>query len=394
MIRTTLPLALAAAFALTACQTATSPVPNQAAGGESAKPALTAAKQIAVGKTPHGMGAAAGFVYNSNIGENTISVIDAATDAVVKTIPVENGTPGYVKAFHDGKTLLVTDTKQGKLMVFDPAQDHKLLQTIDVGPAPDKIRVDGDQVLVTLVGEAKAVLLTFEADRAKAPTRKDFAIGAANGEHRDGAFDAGWIVTPNNADNNVSLINLATQAVTNVMGGNNPAPVGVGTTGGAAVAAIVGNTASNTLTVFDLPGGAATTIPGAVGLAPTDMAIDPELHRAYVTMAASNEVAVIDYLAKTLVGKVPTGSRPVHIYMAPVMPTAAAPATPEALSHELWVGNDSGDSVTIFDGVSLRVKATVMTDKGHHKMAFSGAKGYVSNITANNVSVIDRTTLP
>lgn len=373
------PVSLLIAAALTACQTQSTNVPLQTTITTSPAPALSAVKQITSGKTPHGMGAALGFVYNSNVGEGTLSVIDANTDTVVKTIPFPDGNPGYVKAFHDGKHLLVTDTKKGALLVFDPAQDHKLLQTIPTGQGVDKVRIDEDDktVLVSMTGERFATVFTFGDDRAQAPTRKDIAIGTATGEHRDANLAHGWAVVPNNGDNNVSLINVATGAVQNVSGGNSPGPVAIGSSSGAAVVAIVGNTASNTISFFDLPSGTATTLDN-VGLAPTDIAVDPQLHRAYLTMAGSNNVAVVDYLTKKLVGMVPAGNRPVHIYMT------SSPT-------ELWVGNDAGASVTIFDGDSLRVKATVATDAGHHKMAFWGTKGYVSNITANNISVVDRT---
>lgn len=373
---------LAAALLVTAC-----PAQPSAPVGPAA-PTLAAGKQIPVGKGPHGMGAAAGFIYNADTGESRLTVIDTTTDAVATTIPFPDGTPGYVKPFHDGKHVLVTDTKKGELVVIDPAQQHKILQRIPVGARPDKIRVgeDDKQVLVTLTNEAKAVLLTFDADRAKAPARKDFAVGSVAGgefKHRDAAFEGGWIVNPNSGDNNVSLIDVGAGTVTNVAGGNNPGPVAIGMSGGKAAVAMVGNAASNTISFFDLPGGAATTI-ADVGLSPTDFAVDAPLGRAFVTMAGSNEVAVLDHAGKKLVGKVPTGKRPVHIYLAPALAGAA---------HDVFVGNDDGASVTVFDGETLRVKATVTTDQGHHKMAFWGTKAYVSNITANNVSVIDRTAL-
>jgi len=55
------------------------------------------------------------------------------------------------------------------------------------------------------------------------------------------------------------------------------------------------------------------------------------------------------------------------------------------------VGNDNSASVTVLDGKTLRVKATVATGEGHHKMAFWGTKAYISNIKSNTVAVIDRT---
>src|SRR5205085_1670252 len=127
-----------------------------------------------------------------------------------------------------------------------------------------------------------------------------------------------------------------------------------------------------------------------VGQAPTDMVTDPELHRAFVSMAGTNTVAVIDYMTKQVLARIPVGSRPVHTAMAPVLPaasgstgTAGAYSVADhavALSHEIWVANDSGDSVSVIDGQAMRVKATIAVDKGHHKLAFSGSKAYVSNI--------------
>jgi YVTN family beta-propeller protein len=113
-------------------------------------------------------------------------------------------------------------------------------------------------------------------------------------------------------------------------------------------------------------------------------------------MAGSNEVSVIDYDKRIFVGKIPVGSRPVHIYLAPGKPKVETKGL--NIKHddagndsdELWVGNDGGDSVTIIDGATLAVKATVKVGKGHHKMAFTDKKAYVSNITDGTITVIER----
>lgn len=393
-----LPVALAAALAsMVGCQ---NPGSNQQTPVPPATLTAQAAKQITVGATPHGMTSANGFVYNSNQGAASISVIDPATETVLKEIPVPNGTPGYTKAFHDGKHILTLDAKQGNLLVIDTTK-HEVVQTIAVGKGPDKVVIDEEDktVLVSLTDESKAVLLTFDADRTKAPARKEFAVGpvaAAQFKHRSIAYNHDWAVVPNSGENNVTIINVRTGASQNVMDGNSPGPVGIGSASEQAVAALVGNVASNTLTIFALPSFEKTTL-SDVGLAPTEMIFDAQLKRGYVTMSGSNDVAVIDYVGKKVVGRVPVGKRPVHIFMAPPMPTASkftvANDDSETLSHEIWVGNDDGESVSIFDGETLRVKATIMTGKGHHKMAFVGTKAFVSNMNDNNVSVIDRTTI-
>ncbi|MNS36627.1 hypothetical protein D3C72_688210 [compost metagenome] len=396
-------LLTAIAATVIGCQAQTQPS-SQTPNGAQAQlvanaPTLQPIKQITVGKVPHGMSAASGFVYNSNQGGGSISVIDPTTDTVVKEISVADGTPGYTKAFHDGKHVLTLDRKNGTLLVIDPAKDHQVVQTIAVGQGPDRILIDEDDktVMVALTDESKLVQLTFEADRTKSTVRKDLAVGSvapAASKHRSIDFKHEWAVSPNSGENNVSLLNLVAGTTQTVMAGNSPGPVGIGTAAEQAAVALVGNVASNTISIFALPTYEQTTL-SDVGLAPTEMTFDAQLRRAYVTMAGSNDVAVVDYMGKKLVGRVPAGKRPVHIFMAPPIPGTAAYQVAadgtSVLSHEIWVGNDDGGSVTVFDGDTLRVKATLMTGNGHHKMAFVGTKAYVSNLIDGTVSVIDRT---
>jgi DNA-binding beta-propeller fold protein YncE len=361
-----LSLALAASL-LAACQNAAAPTPNTAGGVAGAT--HQASKTIPVGAAPHGMWAAAGFVYNASVGVGKLVVIDTATDTV-----------------------------KGQLLVIDPLQDHKVLQTIAVGSGPDKIAVDPDDnktVFVSLTNEPKVVQFTFADDRTQAPTRKDLAVGTVAGEgtkHRAIAYEHGRLVVPNSGENNVNLIDITTGKIDTVSDGNNPGPVGIGVSLGSAKTAIVGNAASNTITLYDLVQGGKTTL-SDVGLTPTDMAVDEENGLAYVTMAGSNDVAIVDYLRGKLSIRVPVGNRPVHVYAAPDMPPAQYGVLHGAGSHEMWVGNDSGDTVSVLDGIAGKVRATVAIGKGHHKMAFWGSKAYISNITDGTVSVIDRTAL-
>lgn len=400
MTRLTPPM-LAFALTLVACQAApTPPAPG------SVPAALQAVRQIKVGAAPHGITAAGGFVYNADTGAAQVSVIDTATQAVATTLPFEGGKPGYLKAFHDGRHVLAADTGKGMLRVLAVGPGHPTLQAVPVGKGIDKFVIAGDDrtVHVSLTDEAQVVELQFGADRAAAPTRKTYAVGDVAGaqfKHRALAAGAGWLVAPNSAQNDTSLINLKTGAAERVGGGNNPGPVGLGTVGEAATAAIVGFKASNSIGLYELPGLRLHRL-DEVGLTPSDVAVAPGLGRAYVTMSGSNDVAVVDYVGKRLVGRVPVGQRPVHLYLAPPLGRAGLAHAAYGLQDgpagtaapEVWVGNDDGGSVTVFDGQTLRVKATIATGAGHHKMAFSGGFAYVSNLTDATVSVIDRTALP
>ncbi len=389
---------------LNACQTPvnTSMTP---ASENSSSTANATFKTLTVGKAPHGMAANAAFVYNSNSGESSVSVIDTTTDTVVKTLDMGTDTPGYIKASHDGKYMLVLSTNEagiGQLHIFEPAQDHRLIQTLAIGNGPDKLQIsDDDQaVYISLAGEPGIAHYTFVDGLGKPPMARTLiaaGAGSADGHgHRALAAQAGWLLTPNPGDNSASLISPAGESRT-LRDGNSPGPVALATQNTTVLRAIVGNTASHTLSLFDTQSEASTTL-SDVGQSPTDIAIVPELGRAYVTMAGSNQVTVVDYLNPQKIGTVSTQQRPVHIYVAPPKTDSSASAAlrvkHEGHDHgavtEIWVGNDSGDSVTVFDAQTLEVIAHHRTGKGHHKMAFSQNKAYISNITDGTLTVIPR----
>ncbi|MFN8672680.1 MAG: hypothetical protein U0457_11460 [Candidatus Sericytochromatia bacterium] len=123
-------------------------------------------KTINVGKIPHGITATETFVYNSDTGENTISVIDAKNDELVKKITFENGVPGYVKSFFKHKYLVAFDTKQKKLHIIDPMQDHKIIQSSDLLGTPDKIVFSEDEksAVISLPNDDKFALVKFQDD--------------------------------------------------------------------------------------------------------------------------------------------------------------------------------------------------------------------------------------
>lgn len=350
----------------------------------STESSLKVLKTISVGKTPHGMGQCQGFIYNSNIGDKTISIIDSKTDEVVKTITLLNdGVPGYAKAFHDDKNILVTDTKNGDLLVIDPLQEHKIIQTISVGKSPDKIRISEDDktVYISLARENKVVSFTFEDDRTKTPIKKEFKVGnmTEKSEHRDLDILDDFLITTNIGDNDVSLVNISTGVEKKLKDGNEPNVVNLAKIDNKTSVAIVGNKASNTVTIFDINSDNKTVL-SDVGLSPSESVVIDSLNTIFITMSGSNELIAIDYKTKKIIDKIKTKSRPVHVYSV----------KKKDGSHELWVGNDAGASVTVINPKTLKVIADIETGKGHHKMAFTNTKSYVSNITDNTITVINR----
>jgi YVTN family beta-propeller protein len=78
---------------------------------------------------------AAPFAYVTNAGDNTVSVIDTATNppSVVATVPVGSN-PGEVAVAPDGKYAYVVDTLASRVSVIDTAT-NKVVGTPDPGGA-------------------------------------------------------------------------------------------------------------------------------------------------------------------------------------------------------------------------------------------------------------------
>lgn len=391
-----LSLSLMTLLLTSACQAPQSSQPNQPnTPNASAQPGQSTIATIPVGKSPHGIGKVAGFIYNSNSAENTISVIDPKTDKVVKTLTLSEGHPGYIKASHNDKYAFVLNPDAGKIHIFAPGQEHALVQTIEVGKAPDRIQLSADdsKAWVSLAGEAAIAELSFGQGLDKAPSLRKINVGkpADGEEHRALAQGLGYLATPNSADNNVSLVNLNTGAVSAVTAGNGPSVVGLGSWDNADRSLIIGNSASNTVTLYHLETQIPVTLQD-VGQGPTDIAVLPDNTRAFITMAGSNEVAVIDYRQQKVLARIPVGQRPVHIYSVPaefsVQHGDEDHNSPQ--QSEIWVSNDTGNTISIIDPYGLKLKSTQAVGKGHHKLAFWNQKAYVSNISEATVTVLDR----
>lgn len=382
--------AAAVLIALSACVTPNGVDTPAAALGRT----LRAAATIPVGKAPHGVAYSQGYVYIGNTGSGSVSVIDTGSDKVVKELAF-GGSPSYTTASPDGKYVVNLDTT-GKLRVIDPAQGaHTVVQTLEPGKGLDKVvfSADGTKLAVSLADEAVLPLYAFAQGFAQAPTRSQYAIGTVVGvghKHRAMAYRGDYLLAPNTGENDVSLVNTATGQVETLKAGNSPSVVALAGDG-ADMAAVIGNQASNTLTIVRLADKTSKTFAG--GLTPTDVAVRDDGRVAFVTNAGGNDVSVVDVAGMKEITKVPVGKRPVHIYAVGTPLHTHHAGHDETASEQIWVMNDDGASVTVIDAVSYTVLATVSVGQGHHKAAFSPTKAYITNITSGDVSVIERSSV-
>jgi YVTN family beta-propeller protein len=111
-----------------------------------------------------------------------------------------------------------------------------------------------------------------------------------------------------------------------------------------------------------------------------DWVITADQERLFVSMPASNQVAVVDTNTWKVVANVETGARPVRLALQPD-------------EKYLWVGTEEGaeSGVTVIDTATLKPAARVPTGAGRHEIALSGDNrlAYVTNRDAGTLSVID-----
>jgi YVTN family beta-propeller protein len=116
-------------------------------------------KQVAVAKGPEGIDLApdgATVWVAGRTPEGGISILDAKTDAVLRTIPTTTKFANRLKFTPDGKQVLVSDVMSNELTVFD-AVTGAVVKKIATGAGPSGIQfsADGKRVYVACAGAAK-----------------------------------------------------------------------------------------------------------------------------------------------------------------------------------------------------------------------------------------------
>ncbi len=198
--------------------------------------------------------------YITNLSDNTVSVIDTASNTVTATVPVGNF-PNGVAVTPDGAHVYVANVFDNAVSVIDTAT-NTVTATVKVGLIPWGVAVTPD------------------------------------GAH---------VYVANFSDNTLSVIATASNTVTaTVTVGVNPTGVAV-TPDGAHVYA--GNQGDGTVSVIDT---ASNTVTATVTLGgnPDGVAVTPDGAQVYVGNFSSNTVSVIATASNTVTATVPVGKAP------------------------------------------------------------------------------------
>lgn len=243
----------------------------------------------------HNLAKATTFGYVTNVDDNTVSVIDTASNTVVATIPV-GGFPDGVATTPDGTHAYVTNGFDSTVSVIDTAS-NTVVATIPVGAAPSAVAI------------------------------------TPNGTHPnedDGRLHQPLVYVTNEAENTVSVIDTASNTVVDTIPVRQE-PNGVAITSDG-THAYVTNQLDDSVSVIDTASDTVVaTIPGftlPIGVAITPNGTDPygredRRHQslAYVTNHVStidgsnfpaSAVSVIDTGRNTVVATIPVGQFPIR----------------------------------------------------------------------------------
>jgi YVTN family beta-propeller protein len=265
----------------------------------------TVVTTVNVGTGPYGLAVnpAGTRVYVANLEGDNVSVIDTATNTVVDTVVVGDG-PFGVAVNPEGTKVYVTNSISNTVSVFDTATGN-VIAIVDVGSIPYGITVNpaGTKVYVANLGSNDVSVINTTSDTVVA------TVPVGTGPYGVAVNPAGTRAYVTNRDsNNVSLIDTATNTVIapTIPMGINPCGLAVNPAG---TRVYVANWHSNSVSVINTGDNSVASI--AVGTFPDGVAVSPDGTRVYGANYGSNNVSVIDTADNSVVATVTVGSGPI-----------------------------------------------------------------------------------
>ncbi|WP_319436181.1 beta-propeller fold lactonase family protein [Mycobacterium sp. RTGN5] len=304
-------------------------------------PPPTATATVPVGNDPSEVALSpdGSKLYVTNLNDNTVSVIDTATNRVTATIPVGKAPEGV--AVSPNGTVYVTNISDGTVSVLGGG--NAVTKTISVpgcggctgGPGPNAVAFssNGRYAYVAKVPPNNTRYGTVSVvDTLTSAVITGITVGPAGTYPQDVAYaytssgERLYVanVGPTGSYGTVSVIGITYN------GSTTPtltpaATINVGTKGNFPVALAVSpdgshvyvvNNSDGTVSVINTATNSVTaTIP--VGSGPQQVAVSPDGTRVYVTNGASNTVSVINTSTNTVTNTIEVGTLPDGIAVSP-----------------------------------------------------------------------------
>jgi len=268
-------------------------------------------------------------VYVGNFKDNTVSVIDTGTAAVVATVPVAAG-PHGMGITPDGRAVYVSGDAASTVSVIDTATD-RVTREIEVGKAPHGLALtpDGKLAVVTVYGGDALALID---------TAKNEVIGSVP------------VAKPHN-------VAIHPDGKTAYVASQEPGKFA--------------------LVVVDLQ---RRTVLRSVPLDKTPRALEfgPEGRFLYFTQAGLNAIVVLDPARDQVVAQIPVGASPHYAHFTRTGQSGLAVS-------------QGPNELAVFSPASNTVGKVIGVGKLPHWVTASsdGRSAYVSNEGSNDVSIVD-----
>ncbi len=252
---------------------------------------------ITVGDEPYGLTYSNSQLYVANIGSDTVSVIDPSDNTVTDTINV-GVKPYYVEKI--GNTVYVTNGASNTVSVINTTS-NTVTDTIPVGSYPRGIKAHGTDLYVANYGDPNysgGNYISVIDSLTNEVTDTIILPGGSDGPRGVTVLGSKVYVT-NFRSNNVSVINTATNTITNTIS------VGTGPRGiiGLGTNIYVENFDDGTISVIDTNSNTVTdTI--TVGSSPAGMSISGT--DIYVSSFQDSKLYVLDTTDGTLHEEIPS----------------------------------------------------------------------------------------
>lgn len=262
---------------------------------------------VAVGNQPHELAVApnGGKLYVSNVGENTVSVIDMKTRQHLRKISSPDFEFPHGIAFTpDSRTAIITSERKRKILLVDTATDQ-VVRAVDTDQGGTHMAVmTASGRLVYVTNRESNTVSAYDLKSSK--WERHIPVGKG-GEGLALSPDEKELWVGNRGEDTVTVVDLekGIPAAT-LKSGRGPIRVAF-TPDGRSV--FVSNGTSRDITVYDRSSRTVTkTIP--VGGSPAGLAASPDGRQMFVSCGGENAVYVIDVKTLSVSGKLPAGAGP------------------------------------------------------------------------------------
>lgn len=243
-------------------------------------------------------------------GNGTVSVINTATNAVFATVPVGHNATGAAVS-PDGSRVYVTNYSDNTVSVIDTAT-NSVVATIPVGSLPFGIAVspDGRRIYIANhVSNGTISVIDTATDDVVATvpvgSQPDDVVVSPDGSR---VYVSNYCETTSCNNGSVSVIDTATNnVVATIPVGLYPYSLAVTPDGSRIYVAI--NQNNGIVPVIDASTNTVVATV-SVGSYPSGVAMSPDGSQIYVTNMSDNTVSVLDASTNTVVATIPVGANP------------------------------------------------------------------------------------